>query len=142
MERTFELEGRKYQLSKIDAMKQYHIVRKIGPLLADLVSSMKDVVALKADGLTESQKLEEIAKVASPIMNGLSKLSDADSEYVLFRLLAAVEVEQPQFRTWAKVAVENGIMMQDLELPTLLQLAGKSLAYNLSSFFRLLQRPA
>ena len=42
--------------------------------------------------MSEEEKLNEFSKIAGPIMNGLQKLSDVDSEYVLYCLLAAVEV--------------------------------------------------
>ena len=136
---SFEVGGRKFQLNKIDAFRQFHIVRRIGPLLADLVPAMSGIAKAKVDNLSEEQKLAEFGKVLNPIMQGISKLSDADADYVLFRLLGSVEVQQPQFNNaWAKVATDSGIMMQDLELPVLLTAAGKALAYNLSGFFALL----
>jgi len=60
----------------------------------------------------------------------------------LFRLLGSVEVQQ-EFSgstVWAKVATDSAIMMQDIELPILLQVAGKALMYNLSGFFGSLPR--
>lgn len=139
MEREFEIAGKKFKLSKVDAMKQFHIVRRIGPLLAELAPAMGKIGKV-SENLSEEQKLEEFGKLAAPIMQGLSKLSDADADFVLYRLLACVEVHQPQFNSWAKVAGESGIVMQDLDLPVLLQLAGKALMFNLSGFFTSLPR--
>lgn len=134
-DREFEIGGRKFKLCKINAFKQFHIVRRIGPLLSDLLPAMKDASRIKSlDALSESDKLEHFAKIASPIMTGLSKLSDADADLVLFGLLASVEVQQAQ-GNWAMVASNNMLMIQDLELPVLLQLAGRAFAYNLSGFF-------
>lgn len=117
---------------------QFHIVRRIGPLLSDLMSVMGQIARKNVDSLSEDEKLAEFAKIANPIMTGLSKLSDADSEYVLFRLLSAVEMNQPQFNMWAKVAADTGILMQDLEFAVLMQLATRSLMFNLKGFFSLL----
>jgi tail assembly chaperone len=138
--RTFELNGRKFQLNKIDAFRQFHIVRRIGPLLADLILALKDIGGIKTENMSETQKLEHFSKIAAPLMSGLSKLSDADSEYVLFKLLSSVEVYQDQFKNWARVSTDTMIAMQDLELPVLLQVAGRALVYNLSGFFALLPR--
>jgi cytochrome c551/c552 len=134
MEKNFELGGRKFQLSKLDAFKQYHIVRRVGPILSDLLPAMSKA---KADDskLSQEEKLENIANFLTPIMNGLSKLSDGDAEFVLLGLLQAVEVKQEPLGNWGKVAVNSMLMMQDLELPILLQLAGRAFFYNLSGFF-------
>lgn len=140
MNNEFQVGERKFKLGKIDAFRQFHIVRRISPLLAELMPAMAEISKQKknADAMSEDEKLDEFAKIAQPIMVGLSKLSDADADYVLFRLLGAVEMHQAQFNSWAKVATDNGLMIQDLELPVLLQAAGRSLMFNLSGFFALL----
>ncbi len=137
-DREFSIGGRDFKLCKIDAFKQFHIVRRIGPLLSDLLPAMKDAEKLKnLDALSESEKLDQIAKFAGPIMNGLSKLPDADADLVLFGLLASVEVKQAA-GNWTKIASNSMLMIQDMELPVLLQLAGRAFLFNLSGFFGVL----
>ena len=139
----FELGGNKFKLGKINAMIQFHIVRRIGPLLAESMSVMGQIAKKKVDHMSEEEKLQEFSKIAEPIMVGLSKLSDQDSEYVLYRLLASVEMHQPKFNMWSTVArPEAGILFQDLEMPVLLQLAGRALMFNLKGFFSLLPQKA
>jgi len=134
-ERDFEIGTRKFKLNKIDAFKQFHIVRRISPLLADLLPALKDVKSNeKIESMSESEKLDNLAKVATPIMQGLSKLSDEDSNRVLFGLLSSVEVQQSA-GNWAKVSTDSMLMMQDIELQMLLQIAGKAFMFNLSGFF-------
>lgn len=134
-ERDFEIGTRKFKLCKIDAFKQFHIVRRIGPLLSDLLSASKDTQNLKSDeSLSESDKLDQMAKFAGPVMLGLSKLSDTDADLVLFGLLSSVEMQQPT-GNWARVASNSMLMIQDLELPQLLQIAGRAFAFNLAGFF-------
>jgi hypothetical protein len=133
-ENEFEIGGQRFKLSKISAFKQFHIVRRVAPILADLLPAMKSVKGVSDSNLTEDQKLERFAEIATPLMNGLSKLSDADSELVLFGLLSAVEMQQPT-KNWAFVASGSMLMIQNLELPVLLQLAGRAFMYNLSGFF-------
>lgn len=136
-DRDFEIGSRKFKLCKIDAFKQFHIVRRIGPLLSDLLPAMKGMETQsqkKIEDLPESEKLDMIAKFAGPIMNGLSKLADADANLVLFGLLEAVEVQQAA-GNWARVSTGGMLMIQDLELPVLLQLAGRAFMFNLAGFF-------
>lgn len=134
-ERDFEIGSLKFKLSKIDAFKQFHIVRRIAPILADLLPAMGEVQKVaKLDSLSESDKFEQYAKLASPLMTGLAKLSDEDSNKVLLGLLSSVEVQQPQ-GNWARVATDSMMMVQDLELPVLLQAAGRAFMFNLAGFF-------
>jgi len=136
----FSIGERKFKVNKIDAFKQFHIVRRIGPILAEFVKSAGGITNVKVDDLKDNEKLEQFAKIAEPIMKGLSSLSDADADYVLMNLLAGVEVHQPQFNMWAKVSNGTVIAMQDIDLPVLLQCAGRSLMFNLSGFFTMLPR--
>lgn len=134
-----EIRGRKFRLGKIDALKQFHVARRISPILSDALPAMKQMKALEAgggfDALADDDKMEKIASVMTPFIKGMSSLPDQDAEMVLFSLLSCVDVYQDQFKTWSRVANDKMIMMQDLDLPTLLQAAGRSFMHNLSGFF-------
>jgi hypothetical protein len=133
--------GRHFKLNRIDALKQFHIVRRIGPTLAEMLPVLKeaDKTPEQFDEAPMSEKLEMMAQFAGPALNGLSKLSDEDAELVLFGLLSSIEVKQPS-GNWAKVVSGNMLMMEDLELPSLLQLAGHAFMFNVSNFFSGLPR--
>lgn len=133
-DRDFEIGQRKFKLSKLDAFKQFHIVRRLGPLLADLLPAMKGVQKVQSSKLSEEEKFDQMAAMAAPFMTGLSKLSDADADLVLMGLLSSVEVQQAT-GNWARIAQSNMVMIQDLELPVLLQIAGRAFMFNLSGFF-------
>lgn len=134
----FEIGGRKFKAGKIGTFKQFHIVRRIAPILSELLPALGEIqkVSKVEDSKSEAEKFDEIAKIASPILLGLSKLSDKDSEFVLFGLLSGAETQIGS--TWSKVANENMLMVQDLELPTLFQIAGRVFMVNLSGFFAVL----
>lgn len=126
-ERTFEVGGRRFQLNKIDAFKQFHIVRRLAPILGDLLPVAQKLSKLKDN--TEAQ-FESLA----PIMDGIAKLSDADANTVLLGLCSAVEVQQAS-GNWARIVVGDILAIQDLDLSTLLQIAGRALQFNLAGFF-------
>lgn len=136
---SFEINGRSFKVSKINAMKQFHIVRRIAPILSELLPAMKDIAKTKVENLNEEQQLDMAAKVAGPVMEGLSKLSDKDSEFVLHGLLSAVEIQQ-EAGNWARMVQGDTLMFHDLELPLLLQAAGRSFMFNMTGFFGALQR--
>lgn len=130
----FELSGRKFKIGKLSAFKQFHLVRRIAPILADLLPAIQDLQKVsKNTNKSDADNFEESAKILAPILTGFSKLSDQDSEFVLYGLLSCVEVQLGQ--SWAKVATDNMLMVQDMELPMLLQIAGRAFMANLSNFF-------
>lgn len=42
-DRDFKIGDREFKLNKIDAFKQFHLVRRVGPLLADLLPAMQNM---------------------------------------------------------------------------------------------------
>ncbi len=135
-ERDFAIGDRQFKLNKLDAFKQFHIVRRLGPILGDIIPLARKLKGVgDADSMSEEDKFSAFAEMVAPIMNGISKLSDADANLVLLGLCSAVEVRQPQSNSWARVAVGDNLMMGDLELPVLLQVAGRAFVYNLAGFF-------
>ncbi len=139
MTAPFELAGREFQIGRMDLFKQFHVGRKVAPILARMAAAGKDFMALSGtkdvgdEKLSEAEKLQATVALVQPIAEGLSELDDKDSEFVLMNLLAAVEIKQGDH--WAKLATPTTLMFQDMELPVLLQLAGRVFAENLGGFF-------
>lgn len=134
-ERDFQIGAQEFKLSKIDPFKQFHIVRRLGPILGDIIPVAQSIKNAVSGEQSEDQKFETIAKLVQPILNGLSKLSDEDSNRVLLGLLSSVEMKQSPAGNWARVARDESLMIETLDLPVLLQAAGRAFAYNLSGFF-------
>lgn len=137
MENSFELGGRQFKLNKIDPFKQFHVARRMGPILVDLLPALRDAGGMtsvqKLAEIPETEKLNLVGKILSPIISGMSKLSDEDADRVLLDLLSAVEMQQPT-GNWARVASDSLLMIQDFELADLLNIAGRSFVFNLSRF--------
>jgi hypothetical protein len=138
-ERDFEIEGRKYKLNKIDTFKQFHIARRLSPIMGEIMMVAPKVKEIK-DDMSESEKLNALAQLAKPVMEGFSKLSDEDANFVLLGLCGSVEVHQSESNSWARIARDNTLLFNTLELPTLLQLAGRAFMFNLSGFINTAQR--
>lgn len=138
MEREFEIGGRKFKVNKINVFKQFHIVRKIAPILSDLLPALQDAAKSQKqfEGLAEEEKFQKLIPVLTPVIMGLSKMSDEESEKVFRGLLCAVDLKQAQ--GWVKIANDTVLMFDDLELPVLIQLAGRAFMFNLSGFFAVL----
>jgi len=140
MNNEFSAGPRKFKVSKINALKQFHIVRRMTPILSKLAPKLKDLrpLVMTNGEMTEDQKLDAAADFLAPVIEGFSLLSDKDSEYVLMTLLEAVEMHQEQYGNWAKVASGGQLMFQDLDLGVLMQAAGRAFMFNLQGFFAVL----
>lgn len=140
VDNAFSFGGKSFKVGKIDAFKQFHIVRRLGPILGDIIPIAQKLKGLdkNSDELSEQDKFDKIAELISPIMGGIAKLSDEDANLVLLGLCSAVELYQDApLNCWAPISDGKHLRIQTLELPELLMVAGKAFAFNLTSFFRL-----
>lgn len=108
----FELDGATYQLAKMPAMTQFHVSRRVVPVMA----------ALDGGGDT-------IAK----LMGAISGLSDEDAEYVIGKCLA--DCRRKSGDTWARVYVSGNLMFEDIGMPGMIKLTFETLRENLTGFF-------
>jgi hypothetical protein len=130
-----ELGGQTYRIGPLSPMRQFHIVRRLAPV----VSAFGALPELAdADGDDDGISLDALAKSAGPVVDALGKMSDEDSEYVILNTLRAVERKQGP--GWARV-IANGrngeplLMFEDIDLATLMQLVWHTLRENLARFF-------
>ena len=118
----FQVAGQDYRAGKIDARAQFHIVRRLAPVLSEAAPAAQN------GGL---EALPALAKA-------LAAMTDENADYVLFGLLRAVERKEPQGMGWSAVASGNALMYQDIGMPEMMQLAWHALKHNLGDFFRAL----
>ncbi len=137
MDNSFTIGSASFKLSKINALKQFHIVRRVAPILSELFPALNKLS--KSNGTSEEEKLEQTAEFLSPVIEGLSKLSDKDSEFVLFQLLASVEMKQ-EAGNWARISNGEVMFFDNLDLPIMLQVAGRAFMYNMTGFFSAIQQ--
>ncbi len=109
---TIDLGGSVYTVVKLSAMQQFHVTRRLGPLLA----------AAKGSGTLQG------------LTDGLAKLPDAEAEYILFGLLAGIRKKEAGGLGFAPLVVDGRLMYQNISLPDMLQLAYKSFMVNLQGF--------
>lgn len=113
----FTVNNVEYTSSRLDAKKQFHLARRLGPVLA------------KIPGVSEGQIFEVIAEE-------IAGMSDENCDYILDNCLAVVKRRQGG-DTWVPVFNQRANRMQfdDIDMPTMLQIARHVLEENLSSFF-------
>lgn len=124
-----ELSGQTYRTGKLDVMRQFHLSRRLAPIIPPLIPVF---VKLKAGGL--EQDLLGFAGVLGPFADGLSAMSDEDSEYIIGTCLGVVQ--RKSGKTWAAVWDVGGkvCMFDDMELPDMIQLTLRVIQDNLGPF--------
>lgn len=134
----FELNGVFYLVRKIDARAQFHIVRRLAPVMGELAGALrgKSVVIPKDSPEYKDAMAKAAMEVVPPIAEAIGKLSDSDADYVIFGLLKAVQRKQPNGLGYGPVCTDTmQLMYDDIDMPTMLKLAWKSLSFNMSGFF-------
>jgi len=112
----FTINGSDYRSGKLDAKKQFHLARRLGPVLA------------KLPGVPES---EIFAAVAEEIAD----MSDEQCDYILDTCMAVVKRQQGD--AWAPIFNARAGVMQfdDIDMPAMLTIARYVIEENLASFF-------
>jgi len=111
----FTINGFDYKAGKLNAKQQFHIVRRVAPVLA---------------GLAGGKDENDILKGA---MSAISSLSDSDADFVLFGLLGCVERKDPT-GGWGKVSTGELLMYADIDFAIMLQIAAKAFEVNFAGF--------
>ena len=118
-----EINGAQYRVGKMDARRQFHVMRRLAPLLSTLGP-------VAAGGLDDPAALAPMAAV-------LAGLSDEDVDYVLDTCLAVCQRQQGD--AWAAIRVPNGkaslSMFADIDMAAELRLTAEAIKGNLGDFF-------
>ena len=148
----FTVKGAVYRAGRLDAFQQFHIARRLGPVMAALAGAASEAAspavaggsATEPGGLPAIDGLSDEAVtnlVAGPLAAAISELKQEDVDYILKTCLKAVERQQTNatggIPFWAPVAPAGAIMFEDLryDLSAMLELVTHVIQENLGSFF-------
>lgn len=116
----------KYRIGKINALQQFHVARRLAPVLAAMGVSLHQL----SSGAKVS--MDDFMPILGPVTEILSRMSDEDSNYIIFSALAVTERQQGD--KWAPVVNGVSLMFQDLDLPAMMRLVVEVLKENLGGF--------
>ncbi|HEJ2444113.1 phage tail assembly chaperone [Burkholderia multivorans] len=142
MATEIELNGTRYAIGKLSAMQQFHVSRRIAPIIPPMIpvllqfyDEMDKTAVTPADEKQDVLTLvNSIAPVLQPFADALAGLKDEDAEYVFGTCLSVVE--RWQGAGWAKVwnAVHKTSMFDDIGIDVMLPLVVRVVVANLGSF--------
>lgn len=123
----FDYNGSTYRIGKLDAFKQFHVARRLAPVLASL--------GLGVERLKEmGGSFEELL---GPISEVVSKMPEVDVDYILHACLHVTQRKQGD--KWARVwAQGGGLLFQDMDMQAMLRITVEVVKGNLGGFFAML----
>jgi hypothetical protein len=124
-----ELGPNTYRIGSLDAIKQFHLARKLVPAQIALGVSAADLAGLAKD----SNEVAIMAAIMGPVAEVVAKMSEEDVNFILFTALAVVKRQQAD--KWASVMVNKQLMFEDLSMPHMFRLVLAVIQENLSGFF-------
>lgn len=132
----FTVGGHTYRAGKLDARRQFHVTRRLAPLLAEFMTP--DVAAaLKGPGQGADAAIPEaqLAGMMTAVAERLGDLPDESLDYVINHCLLVVERQQAT-GGWARVMLSGErLMFEDLDMRGLLEITWKVLQDSLAGFF-------
>ncbi|PRE27531.1 phage tail assembly chaperone [Burkholderia multivorans] len=142
MTTEIQLNGVRYAIGKLSAMQQFHVSRRIAPIIPPMIpvllqfyDEMDKTAVTPADEKQDVLTLvNSIAPVLQPFADALAGLKDEDAEYVFGTCLSVVE--RWQGAGWAKVwnAVHKTSMFDDIGIDVMLPLVVRVVVANLGPF--------
>lgn len=106
------IDGQTYRLAKLNALTQFHLARRIAPIVTTLDAGQETI--------------EKLTKA-------LAEMSDEEAEYVIAKCLN--DCRRKSGDSWAKVFVSGNLMFDDIDMMHMADLVVRTLMGNLSGFF-------
>lgn len=132
----FTVNGQNYRTAKIDAMRQFHLSRKIAPIIPALIPVFTKLSESKKDKAAKplSNDIAGMAHLFEPFAEAIAEMSDEAAEYVMGTCLSVVQRQQGT--TWTNVwnKQQNVCMFDDIDAGVMVQLAAYVVRESLGPF--------
>ena len=142
----FEIEGKQFRFDKLTAMQQFHVSRKIAPLIPPLLPVFDQIRKDEAKKLSVVDDFAAIGPLLQPFADGLASMSDEASEYVFSTCLGAIKYRHGEnwIQMWSvtgKVAMVVELNDASLLLRLVVRVISESLAPFLAGFLTSASEP-
>jgi len=134
-----EIDGAKYRTGQLNAFAQFHVFRKLTPVISGVINSFASISEhqqANGNAADEIALNKQFWSSIGPVAEALANMTQEDSEFVLHTCLRVVQRQMTQ-NQWVNITAPNGMMMfEDIHLGGMLQLTYAVLEDNLGDFFR------
>ncbi len=130
----FNLGEKQFRTSKLDAFAQFHVSRKLAPIIPTLIPVF---VKIAKDG-AELSDIASYAEILAPFADGLAAMSNEDSEYVMSTCMSVARRKAAGTDNWAPVWSNSAraCMFDDMDLGDIIQIVMKVVQDSLGNFIR------
>lgn len=125
-----EIQGNTYRVNKLSAFAQFHVSRKIAPILPTLVPVF--VKLSQSGSLTDD--LTGLAEVMQPFAEGIASMSDESSEFVISTCLSVVTRNHSNGYTPIWNRQNNVCLFEDIDLGVMMKLVARVVQESLAPF--------
>lgn len=142
---TFTLGGINYRGNHIDVMKQFHVSRRLAPMIVGLKrllpkllqqSAPEDILAAAKLGQLDSSTEMMIADL-EPLLEALNRMTDEDADYIIGVCLTSLQREMVNGLGWTAVWSPGNpgqLMFTDITMPQMMQMVAMVIWNNLRGF--------
>ena len=95
----FEIDGHSYRIGKLSAFEQFHLSRKIAPLIPPLIPVFMELT--KSGGTVGD--LTKLPALLQPFADGLASMSDTAAESVLNTCLSIISRKADVGDSWIRI---------------------------------------
>ena len=133
-ETDLALGAQAYRVGRLSAKQQLHVFRRLGPILAAVGKPVGDMVkgygSLKA---AEDSGAGNLSELLAPVMNELSRMPDADVDYIIDTCLAVCS--RLEGERYAPMMRQGVLVFQDIDMVIMVRLAIEVIKDNIGNFF-------
>jgi len=134
----FELNGNFYRIGKLSAMEQFHVSRRIAPIIPTIIPLLSTLTSggKVIDGKTVNPFADGLGDALEPLAECIASMSDEHSEYVLMTCLGVSRRKVGD--SWAQVwnKQHNACMFDDIDLSVMVNIAFRVIRDSLQPFIR------
>jgi len=143
----FELGADTFRIGKLNAFQQFHLSRKVAPIIPTLIPlflklKQAPVPAVGEDGAAAnvpvplSGDLGALAEMLQPFADGIAGMPDETAEFILSTCLGVVQRKQgvSWFPVWS--TAHNVCMFDDIDLGLMMKLCFRVIVDSLGPFLR------
>lgn len=132
----FTVNGQGYRTARIDAMRQFHLSRKIAPIIPALIPVFARLAeSQKAENAKPlSSDLAGMAQLFEPFAEAIANMPDETAEYVMGTCLSVVSRQQGT--TWSPIWNDRQkvCMFDDIDTGVMVQIAAHVVRESLGPF--------
>lgn len=130
----FEIKGKQYRAAKLSVFDQLKVSRKLLPLIAKLVSDASMLRAAAQNKTASKEQLFSVLETILPkIADVLADMPDETVDSILHPCLSVV-ARKSDMGNWTPVFIDGSLMFDDIDLFSMLNIAGRVVADNLGNF--------